>query len=149
MESGTLEVLFITNFSMNIEVNYLAVVVAAVSSTVVGSLWYGPLFGKQWMALAGLSKEKLAQDKPNMGKLYAAQAVASLVMAYVLFHFTAPAESLSMALEWTVWIWLGFVATVTLGNVLWHGRPRALWALENAYYLVTLFIMTAILYSWN
>ena len=40
------------------------------------------------------------------------------------------------------------VATVTLGNVLWHGRPKALWALENAHYLVTLLIMTTILYSW-
>jgi hypothetical protein len=134
---------------MDIEVNYLSVLVAAFSSMVIGSLWYGPLFGKQWMALAGLSKEKMEKDKPNMGKLYGAQAVASLVMAYVLFHFTTPAENLSMALEWTGWIWLGFVATVTLGNVLWHGRPKGLWALENAYYLVTLLVMTAILYSWS
>jgi hypothetical protein len=115
---------------------------------VIGSLWYGPLFGKQWMTLAGLSKEKMEAEKSNMGKLYATQGVASLVMAYVLFHFTAPAENLSMALEWTGWIWLGFVATVTLGNVLWHGRPKTLWALENAYSLVTLLVMTAIMYSW-
>ncbi len=134
---------------MDIEVNYLAILVAAFSSMVIGSLWYGPLFGKQWMALSGMTKEKLDKDKPNMGKLYGAQAVASLVMAYVLFHFTVPAENLSMALEWTGWIWLGFVATVTLGNVLWHGRPKGLWALENAYYLVTLLVMTSILYSWN
>ncbi len=134
---------------MDIEVNYLAILVAAFSSMVIGSLWYGPLFGKQWMALSGMTKEKLDKDKPNMGKLYGAQAVASLVMAYVLFHFTVPAENLSMALEWTGWIWLGFVATVTLGNVLWHGRPKGLWALENAYYLVTLLVMTSILYSWS
>lgn len=31
----------------------LAVVLAAVVSMIVGWLWYGPLFGKQWMALMG------------------------------------------------------------------------------------------------
>lgn len=134
---------------MDIEVNYLTILVAAAASMVLGSLWYGPLFGKQWMALMGFTKEMLEKEKPNMGKLYGAQAVASLVMAYVLFHFTAPAENLSMALEWTGWIWLGFVATITLGNVLWGGRPKALWVLENAYYLLSLLIMTAIMYSWS
>ncbi|MBI4592372.1 DUF1761 domain-containing protein [Candidatus Uhrbacteria bacterium] len=134
---------------MDIEENYLAVLVAAIASMVLGSLWYGPLFGKQWMALSGVTKEKIEQDKPNMGKLYAIQAVASLIMAYVLFHFIYPATSLSEALEWTGWIWLGFIATVTLGNVLWHGRPKALWVFENAYYLLNLLIMTTILYSWS
>ena len=58
-------------------------------------------------------------------------------------------ENLSMALAWAGWIWLGFIATVTFGNVLWYGKPKGLWVLENAYYLVNLLIMTAILYSWN
>ncbi|MBI4257092.1 DUF1761 domain-containing protein [Candidatus Uhrbacteria bacterium] len=134
---------------MDIEVNYLSVLVAALSSMVLGSLWYGPLFGKKWMALMGFTKEKMEQDKPNMGKLYATQAVASLVMAYVLFHFTFPAQNLSEALEWTAWIWLGFVATITLGNVLWGGRPKELWILENAYHLLSLLVMTAIMYNWS
>jgi len=67
----------------------------------------------------------------------------------VLFHFTYPAANVSEALEWAGWIWLGFIATVTLGNVLWHGRPKELWALENAYSLVNLLVMTAILYNWK
>lgn len=134
---------------MEFEVNYLAVLVAAISSMILGSLWYGPLFGKQWMAYMGMTKEKMEGGKSKMGKLYAVQAVASLVMAYVLFYFTIPAENLSMALEWAAWIWLGFVATVTLGKVLWDGKPKGLWVLENAYYLLLLLIMTTILYSWR
>ncbi|HLD39833.1 MAG TPA: DUF1761 family protein, partial [Candidatus Nanoarchaeia archaeon] len=33
--------------------NYLAVLVAAIAAYVVGFLWYGPVFGKKWMALMG------------------------------------------------------------------------------------------------
>lgn len=134
---------------MEIEINYLAVFVAAVANMIVGSVWYGPLFGKKWMALSGISKEQIQKAHPQMGKLYAIQGLASLVMAYVLFYFVTPADNLQMALRWAFWIWLGFIATVSLGSVLWGGRPKALWVLDNAYYLVSLLIMTAILYSWQ
>ena len=37
------------------EINYWAVVVAALSAFVVGWMWYGPLFGKSWMELNGFT----------------------------------------------------------------------------------------------
>lgn len=36
-----------------VDINYLAVIAAGVASMVVGSLWYGPLFGRKWVALSG------------------------------------------------------------------------------------------------
>ena len=41
------------------EVNWIAVIAAAVSAFVMGGLWYGPLFGKKWMALVGLSISRM------------------------------------------------------------------------------------------
>ena len=42
------------------EVNYHAVVLAALSAFLLGGLWYSPaLFAKQWVALTGQSEEKL------------------------------------------------------------------------------------------
>ena len=38
------------------EINYWAVVVAALSGFAVGALWYGPLFGRQWMAASGVTE---------------------------------------------------------------------------------------------
>lgn len=38
-----------------VPVNYLAILVAAVLSMVLGFLWYGPLFGKEWTKLMGVT----------------------------------------------------------------------------------------------
>lgn len=43
------------------------------------------------------------------------------------------------------WNWLGFIAPVTLGVVLWEGKPWKLWVLHNAYYLLALLVMGVIL----
>ena len=40
-------------------INYGAVVGAAVASMILGSLWYGPLFGKPWMAAMGFTKDAM------------------------------------------------------------------------------------------
>lgn len=134
------------------EVNYLAVAAAALSSMILGSLWYGPLFGKLWIKLSGHKPDKDAKDK--MGMLYGIAAVGSLVQAYILSHTLTFASTymgtsgISAGLSCGFWMWLGFVATVTLGNVLWYGQSWKLWFLTNAYYLTSLLIMGAILALW-
>ena len=43
-------------------VNILAVLIAAVSSFLLGGLWYSPaLFGKAWQREVGLTDEQLAK----------------------------------------------------------------------------------------
>ncbi len=136
------------------EVNYVAILISAVAAMMVGYAWYGPLFGKQWMALNGWTKESMAamsSKNPNMGKLYAIQALASLVMAYVFSHILVFATSYmktsgaSAGIVCAFWVWLGFIAPVMLGKVLWEGKPWKLWILDAGHYLVTLSVMGLIL----
>lgn len=139
-----------------IPINYLAVVVAAAVQMALGFLWYGPLFGKQWIKLMGLSMEKLKAmtSSSGMTKTYILSAIGSLVMSYVLAHSLVFASSYlqvsGLAAGFTAgfWNWLGFIAPVTLGSVLWEGKSWPLWILNNAYYLVSLLIMGAILAVW-
>lgn len=137
-------------------INYLAVVIAAVASMVLGFLWYGPLFGKQWAKLMGWSEKDMAtmKAKGGMGKLYFIQALGSLIMSYVLAHALIFAgkytntSGISAGLMVGFFNWLGFIAPVTLGSVLWEGKSWKLWFLNNAYYLVTLSVMGVILSYW-
>ena len=123
------------------EVNYLAVFVAALSSIVLGSLWYGPVFGKPWMKMMGMTKESMkGVSSSEMGKLYGIQFVGSLVMAFVLAK--------TAGLLSPFWIWVGFVAPVTLTTVLWEGKPWKLWLLNNGYYLILLMLMSGVLTLW-
>ena len=138
-----------------VPVNYLAVLVAAVLSMVLGFLWYGPLFGKPWMKLMGWTKESMKGMKQSeMMKMHGLQFVGSLLMAFVLAHsliFAATylkVRGTSAGLQTGFWNWLGFVAPVTVGSVLWEGKSWKLWLLNNAYYLVTLSSMGILLSLW-
>lgn len=138
-----------------VPVNYLAVVVATAASVVIGFLWYGPLFGKPWMEMMGITREAMdAAKKKSMMGSYAIMIAGSLVMSYTLAHAIVFASAYLMAtgiaagLMGGFWNWLGFIAPVTLGSVLWEGRSWKLWVLNNGYWLVSLLVMGAILSAW-
>lgn len=130
-------------------INPLAVVTAAVLSFIVGSLWYSPfLFGKYWAKLAGIKKSKKSMQYGWVRFLmyFAGMLVTSFVMAHILL-FTAVA-SVAEALVVSFWLWLGFVAPLTLGGILWEKKPVMLFVLNNAYNLLSLAIISTVLTTW-
>lgn len=141
---------------MEIYVNYGAVALAAVANMALGFLWYGPLFGKQWMALSGITRAGIDAQKAKGGmwKSYVLALIGSLLMAFVLWHailFSGAYLNVKGAyagLMGGFWNWLGFVAPVTVSMVLWEGKPWKLWILTNGYYLVSLLVMGIILARW-
>jgi hypothetical protein len=138
------------------QLNYLAVFVAAILNMVLGGIWYGPLFGKQWTKMMGFTPEhmKAAQAK-GMGKSYAIMAIASLLMSYILARFVIFSEAASgiwdvhVGLKIAVMAWAGFVAPVTVNMVLWEGKPWKLWMIVAGYALAGLCLMGAILAVWT
>ncbi len=136
----------------NVYINYLAVIVSAIVSMGLGALWYSPvLFGKQWMALMGIDPAKMQGSKEGMNKRYAIAFVGNLVMVYVLAHFVSyiGVTSVVAALQLGFWVWLGFVATVTVGQVLWEGKSWKLYFILNSYQLLSLLISAVILGTWK
>lgn len=137
----------------NIDVNWLAVVVAAVVSMIVGSFWYSPLmFGNAWMKLLGMTKKDIEKaKKKGMGKTYLIAFVLSLIMAYVLAHFVAIVGGTHFFDGVTVgfWVWLGFVATIAAGSILWEGKAVKLFWINSLYWLVVLVLEAGILAVWQ
>lgn len=138
-----------------VPVNYLSILIAAIVSIIIGTLWYGPLFGNQWMRLMGFSRKDIeAGKKKSMRSQYALQMVGSLLMAYVLAHALIFASTylqvtgFSAGIMVGFWNWLGFIAPVTLTNVLWEGKSWKLWLLHNGYYAITLMAMGVVLAVW-
>lgn len=139
-----------------VPINYLAVAVAALANMFIGFVWYGPLFGKIWMTLSGITPGEMDSAKASgMGKTYLLAFAGSLVMSFVLAHALVFAAAyfgmsgISAGLMSGFWNWLGFIAPVTLGAVLWEGKSWTLWLLMNGYYLVTLLVMGTILSVWK
>lgn len=130
------------------EVNWIAIIISTVIAMAVGTFWYSPVgFGKQWMKLIGMTKEKMDGSKANMPVIYGAQIVASIVTAYVLSQIIAFAGITDFIGGAIVgfWVWLGFVATVMLGGVLYEGRSLNLYWLNVGYQLVVFVLMGAVL----
>ncbi len=139
-----------------IAINYWAVIVAAIVQMLLGSLWYGPLFGKAWTKLNGMSDSKMQGMKAKgMGGSYVFMLIGALLMSWVLAVFINSAEA--HYLIWTatygihiaLYMWLGFAVPLTLTPTLWEGKPWTLWLLNVCYYLVGLCLMGAILGAWH
>ncbi len=139
-----------------VPVNFLAVVLSAVAALFIGFLWFGPVFGKQWISVMGFTKEQMdAAMKKGMASSYLSMFVAALVMAFVLAHAIIFADSylgmsgIAGGIVVACANWLGFVAPVFLGAVIWEGKPWKWWFLNAGYYLVDLVVMGIILSVWQ
>src|SRR5258708_25838519 len=100
--------------------NLLAILVAAISTMVVGFLWYSPLlFAKAWMREMGYDpndKARMEEMKKSAGPAYGGSFVASLVSAYILalFLHMLPNYTLLFGLLISFHVLRGFLAVVAL-----------------------------------
>jgi len=132
--------------------NIWELVVASLSTFVVGFFWYGNLlFGRKWQKLAGLNEEELA--KGNMGLIYGTAFVLNFVLAFFLSIFTEIAMMLGtsalMAGLFAVLICLGLVATTFGVNFLFSRKPMKLYLIDVGYMIVSFFIMGIIIGAWH
>lgn len=128
------------------DVNLLSVLVASVVSMIVGYVWYAPgVFGKQWMELT-----KVKPKKDGVAKSVVLGFVTTLIMIYVFANVMMLADITSVAggLSAGLTLWVGFVATITLGSVIWEQRPVKLWVINAGHWLINFLIIGIILGAW-
>jgi hypothetical protein len=130
------------------EVNWLAVLVAAVAYFAVGGLWYSPvLFAKPWMAASGITPEQ-AQGP---GALYAVsfvfQFLASLALA--LIAVATSAESVADGIVLGLVVGIGFVLTSVGVTQMFSNAPAVLQAINIGYHLVGLMVAGIIVAPWR
>lgn len=126
------------------QLNYLAVLVAALAAFVLGFLWYGPVFGKQWMGYMGFTQEDVKKTPKNkMTVAYVITFVSGFVEAMFLLFFT-------LLLQTQFWhvaimIWIGFIVFAETGVATWGGKSWGLFVLNAGHRLVNLLLMGYIL----
>ena len=63
------------------ELNFLAILVAAIVPLVIGFIWYGPmLFQNAWMREAGMTEEKMKSS--NMAVIFLVSLLLSVLLAF-------------------------------------------------------------------
>jgi hypothetical protein len=130
------------------QINYLAVVAAAVSTFVIGGLWYSPLlFQAAWMRANGFSDADL--QKGGQGMIFGLAFLFSLIMAATLAGFLgAPkvtwAWGIAGGAAASLWVALGIGVVA-----LFERRPWSYTLINGGYWVVSFMVMGAILGAWR
>lgn len=135
---------------MEVQVNFVAVGLATLSSFVVGGIWYAkPVFGNTWAKLVKLDDAKM---KAGAAKAFAKTAVMSFLTAYVLAHVTYLSNSfytensfLVNALMTGFWVWLGFQATAIMVHDAFEQRATKLTIMNIGNQLFTIMAMALVI----
>ena len=128
-------------------ISFLAVIVAAIVSFVVGMLWYSPvLFGKIWMKHMKITEEDMQKSKEEgMTKQILLGFITSLVAAYSFGLLDAMSTAGVFYIAFVVW--LGFQVTIFFENVLWEKKPFPLFVISAGYKLATV-MATALVFFY-
>ncbi|MHA7275913.1 DUF1761 domain-containing protein [Arthrobacter sp. HLT1-21] len=131
------------------EINIWAVLVATLSTLVVGTIWYTPkVFGNYWTRVA---KVDVSGDSRDAIKPILITVVVSLISAWVLAGGAAIAQDfyggnfLLNTLITAVILWAGFTASRFITHDAFEGRPAGLTLLNCAHELVTYLVMALII----
>ncbi len=125
-------------YQMNIlEINWIGVFLGALGGFVLGAIWYGPLFGKTWMKLLGITKED--GKNFNMGLLMGGSGLTYIVLSTIisLLIYSSP----SCCMDGICWMQgakigglIGLACTTTIfNNGLYELRPLRLMLINSTY----------------
>jgi len=129
--------------------NYVAVVVAAIAYWLLGAVWYGVLFTKQWMALENMTEAQARSMNPVLP--YVISFLLNILIAYSLAQLCIwrNANTVGRGASVGVLMWIGFVAPITFTTYMYEMRPKELFAINQFYPLAGLVLMGAILGAWK
>jgi len=126
---------------MDLDINWLGVLLAALATFAVGGLWYSVLFAKAWQREAGVMDEQL---KHGTVRVFVGSFLLALVMAVVLAAFIGDAGAgfgtlagLAAGVAW--------VAAALGINYLFERRSLTLFAINASYSVVAFTAMGAII----
>jgi hypothetical protein len=127
------------------QINLLAVLVAGICHMAVGLVWFQrALFGRAWTVL---TKQEL---KPAVrwivpgffGHILIAFALAALIVV-------ASVTTIVGALLVGVFVWLCFVVTLEIGELIWEKIPVQLFLMRVGNHLVALSAASLVLAIWK
>ncbi len=130
---------------IHFDVNWIAVILAAVASMALGMAWYMGL-AKQWMAALGKTEEEIKAGSSAVPFVWA--AICQLVMAYFLALLTPmlmDGVTVYGAMLVGVHMWLGFIVTSMILNHRYQGQKWSLTVIDGGYLLGVMLVQGVVI----
>lgn len=131
-----------------LEVNYWAVLVATISTMVLGFLWYSPiLFGTVWAKLRNLKMEEMTGGSPIT---YVLTALTALGGSFILALLLTLGDGMNGMTGLTVGLLIGLSISLKIGmNYLFENGKLPLYFITIGYHLVSYLIAGFIIGAWQ
>ena len=127
------------------DIHPLSVVVAGLVHMVTGLVWYMPkLFGNTWAELTG--KDLKPASRWLVAGIIGHQVIA---LALAMIVNLADATNVVGGIAVGVLVWLGFVVTLEIGELIWEKIPFKLFMIRVGNHLVALTLAGIILAVWR
>jgi len=128
-------------------INIWAVLVAAVSSFMLGGLWYSnALFCKAWCRAGGKAPAAL---KPHPPRVFAVSLLFAIVSAAAFAMLLGPNPELAHALKQGLIVGACIVAASFGINYQFSDRTTALWLIDGGYHTAQFLIYGLVLGLWH
>jgi hypothetical protein len=123
-----------------IQIDWIAVVIAAIVNMIIGFVWYSKwLFGSSDC----LKKGDAAQGILPIVWGAALSFAIAFFLAFFEGHLRVTTVSDGMFISFC--LWLGFVATTQISQVIWQARPWKLFFIDAGYKFLSFLVMGGIL----
>lgn len=130
-------------------INFPAVFVAALSAFFIGWIWYGPLFGRQWMKLHGFTQADIQKGILPMPAIMGINYLATVLAAFSLAMFLGAEADFTFGIFAGLMIAIFWIATSRLNDVLYERKPMGLFWINVGYNVVIYVVMGAIIGAWK
>lgn len=129
--------------------------ITTIVATILGMIWYGPLFGKTWMKVMGVhfdSTEDKKKAQKGMLPIYLTQMFVTFIMflAFAYFNLFVGPLSVVGGIMFALVVWFGFVMPIEAGAALWSGKTKKLaWQmfLINTFYQMVCFAVAGLVWT--
>ena len=135
------------------DLNWLAVLVAALAYFAIGALWYAPpLFGKAWMAAGGMATSE-AGSRPSPA-IYLTPLAGSVLSSVALAMLAAATgtDTLQRGIVLGLVVAIGFAVSITFVTAQFESekpKPMVWGAITAGYHAVGILVAAIIVASWQ
>jgi hypothetical protein len=127
--------------------NWLAIIVAAVSAFLLGFIWYSLLFSRLWMKENGFTEESM--KNANMVKIFGLSFLLMVFASFNLAMFVGKDAGASFGAIAGLLAGLGWVFTFMGVTYLFERKSLTLFLINSLYSVVSLTVMGLIIGVWQ
>ena len=127
--------------------NWWAILVATVLAFVLGGLWYGPLFGKAWLAAMGKTEDEIEPSPSPVIISFFTALVTAITLAWLVYALSITGWGAGALLGLVTGV--GFIATAMASDTAFCGWGLRLFIIQSGYRVVYSVVMGALLGGWQ